>query len=181
MAPTPSPPPPPNSGTDPVPGSYTLTLDLGSGCQALPDVARTRTYTATIETRGEASYVVTLSGGTFLDGLICTFTGGLYAGLGCNQFLASHEGDLVRFNLVNNNDDAHGAHIVEQVPPGTWLEIIGTASGRLEGTTILEATTIEASGSNSVWYCPVASGYPFPCSSFIGCASNDMRLTFRRR
>src|SRR5688572_29344755 len=111
-------PPVPVTGAtdDPLVGRYGLTLDLGSECAAIPDEARVRRYTATIAAKPEGGYVVTLSGSTFLSGLICTFT---VTGLDCNQFPASRNGDLVEFDLVNNNDDGHGGHIVEQLPSGT--------------------------------------------------------------
>jgi hypothetical protein len=172
--PPPAPPPPPggNATDDRLVGRYTLTLDLGSECGAIPDAARVRRYTATIDPDRQLGYVVTLSDASFLAGLICTFT---VTGLGCNQFPASRNGDLVEFDLVNNNDDGHGGHIVEQLSSGTWIEIIGKAAGQLS------AQTIEATGSSSVWYCPSPSGYPFPCFSHTGCRSTDTRLTFTRR
>ncbi len=177
LAPTPptaAPPPgpPPASITDEVTGDYTLTLDLGSGCAILPESERTRTYTATITSPREANYVVTLTSGNFLSGVICT---AYAAGLGCHQFQGSRDGARVRFDLANNNDDAHGGHIVERLPSGTWVEIIGNAAGQVEGS------TIDAAGSITVWYCRTSQAYPFPCSDFAGCSSTDMKLRFTRR
>jgi hypothetical protein len=48
------------------------------------------------------------------------------------------------FDLAN--DEWHGGHIVEQLGNGTWLELIGKASGSMRDG------TLEASGSGSVWY-----------------------------
>ena len=151
-APAPSPPPPPpESSSDPIVGRYTLTVT--HGCDAVPVTAKTRTYVASINTGADTGFVVTLSEATFLEGPICTATG---SGLGCHQFLASRAEDLVRFDLTNA-DDWHGGYITEAVPPGTWLEVSGSATGRLQ------KGTITATGRGSVWYCPTNAQYPFPC------------------
>ena len=173
-SPTPNPPEPspPLPSTDPIVGRYTLDLTLGPACESLPEAARTRRYAASIDPAGGTGFVVTLTEASFLGGLICTFAP---SGLGCNQFLASRREDVIRFDLINENDDGHGGHIVEQIPPGTWMEVIGSATGRLQDG------AITATGSASVWYCPTNAGYPFPCSSYVGCGSDDLRLTFTRR
>jgi hypothetical protein len=165
---------PPRTGAsdNSLAGSYALTLEIGSGCAALPSAERTRRYTAAIDRSGER-YVVTLGGATFLTGPICTGGGSHYAGIGCQQFFASQDGDTARFFLENNNDDAHGGHIVEQSPSGAWLEVIGEAGGRLD------PSSIEASGVGTVWYCPTRSSYPFPCERYVFCTA-DMRLTLKR-
>ena len=111
---------------------YTLTLHIGSGCAVVPEAERTRKYTATIDYAGGGRYVVTLSDGTFLTGPICTAGSRHFSGIGCGQFFASEDIDTVQFFLENNNDEAHGGHIVEQLASGTWLEIIGYAGGKLE-------------------------------------------------
>ena len=124
-APANPPSPTPTPTDDRLVGSYKLPLNVGSGCGAILDAARVRQYTATINATGDAAYVVTVSDATFLTGLIYTAT---VTRLGCDQFLASRKDDMIEFNLVNNNDDGHGGHIVEQLPSGTWIEIIGTAT-----------------------------------------------------
>jgi hypothetical protein len=83
----------------------------------------------------------------------------------------------VKFLLGNNNDEAHGGHIVEQLASGAWLEITGEASGPVDS---YPPTAVDASGNSQVWYCPTPSGYPFPCSRFEGCSSG-LRLTLIRR
>ena len=158
--PAPSPPAPPPVVSDPLVGRYTLTVT--HGCDAVPVAARTRTYAASINTGAHSGFVVTLSEATFLEGPICTSTG---SGLGCHQFLASRAEDHVRFDLTNA-DDWHGGYITERVAPlGTWLEVTGSATGRLQ------KATIEATGSGSVWYCPTNTGYPFPCNPYVACQS----------
>ncbi len=175
VLPTPPPRSPSNSA---LAGSYTMTLDIGSGCDVIPAAERTRTYTASIEHDGERN-VVTLSDASFLSGLICTVGSRHFSGIGCHQFFASEDADTtVHFFLENNNDEAHGGHIVEQLSSGTWLEIMGQVAGRLDP---LDPSSIEASGTSSVWYCRTPSAYPFPCSSFVGCHSTDMRLRLMRR
>jgi hypothetical protein len=76
------------------------------------------------------------------------------------------------FDLAN--DEWHGGHIVEQLGNGTWLELIGKASGSMRDG------TLEASGSGSVWYCGQRVSYPYPCFAAT-CRTDDMRLTFTRR
>lgn len=171
----PATPVPPQPAPEPTPGEsiaglYALDLSLGGNCAGLPDVARQRTYGATIAPAG-AHYVVTLSDASFLSGLICTFAP---SKLGCDQFLASRVGDQVRFDLINENDDGHGGHIVEFIAPTTWIEVIGTATGEMKDG------SITAAGTASVWYCRDRAGYPFPCGSFGGCQS-DLLMKFTRK
>jgi hypothetical protein len=165
-------PPLPGAPTDSIVGRYKLDLSVGPECGSVPEAARNRTYTATIDSAGATNYVVTLSEASFLNGPICTAAP---SRLGCHQFQASRTGDILRFDLINENDDGHGGHIVEQVPPGTWMELIGSGTGRLG-----EEGTITATGSANVWYCPTVSGYPFPCRSHVGCGSSGLRLTLTR-
>jgi hypothetical protein len=154
----------------PLVGSYVVTLQLGSTCTAVPEADRTRKYAASIAYTGSGPYIVTLTGATFLTGLICTAG----SGLGCDQFFASDDLGTVRFSLENNNDVAHGGHIVEQLASGAWLEIIGDARG------VFDASRVEASGTASVWYCPDPLGYPFPCRAFAACSA-DLHLTLTRK
>jgi hypothetical protein len=171
----PTPPPSSPSGNS-LAGSYTLTVDIGSGCAVIPEAERIRRYSAVIDGKGEGRYVVTLGDATFLAGSICAGGSGRLSENGCQQFFASQDGDTVEFLLANENDDTHAGHIVELSSSGAWLEIIGNAGGRFG------ASSIEASGTSSVWYCRSnPSAYPFPCSSFVGCGSTDMRLTLTRR
>jgi hypothetical protein len=164
---------PPSSGSgDSIAGHYTLNITVGPGCNVLPEIARNRTYAASIDRAGDTAYVVTLSEASFLKGSICTAAP---SRLDCNQFAVSRTGDVLRFDLINENDDGHGGHIVEQIPPGTWLELIGSATGGIQGG------SITAAGSAIVWYCPTVMGYPFPCRSFVSCQFDDLRLTFTRK
>ena len=164
--------PPPEPSTDPIVGRYRLDLAVGGDCVAVPEAARNRTYTADITSRGGPNFVVTLSDASFLSGPICSFAP---SGLDCNQFLMSRRDDRLQFDLINENDDGHGGHIVEAVPSAGWIEVIGSASGDMTGG------TIAATGSASVWYCPSRAGYPFPCADYTGCKSENLRLTFVRR
>jgi len=185
QAPTPFVPPAasaPPSGllnpSHPLAGRYTLTLDIGSQCAALPEAEKTRTYSAAIDYASDGRYVVTLGNATFLTGPICTSGSRHFSGIGCNQFFASEAIDTINLFLENNNDEAHGGHIVEQLSSGTWMEVIGSASGRISSYPL---SSVEASGTGTVWYCRTPSGYPFPCSSVASCGSTDLRLTLTRR
>ena len=178
LPPVASNPPPPRPSTPPptgsaIVGSYAMTLMLGPSCSAVPEAQRVRRYSAHIDPVGSGRYVVTLSGSTFLSGLICAGGSGRFAGVGCNQFFASEDIDTMSVFLENNNDEAHGGHIVEQTAAGTWLEIIGSATGTVD------PTRIELRGPASVWYCATPAGYPFPCRSFSGCKT-EMQVTLTR-
>ncbi len=185
MGPTPSipsgtvsPPPGPTgpvSSTHPLSGVYDLTLTLGDDCTAVPEVERTRRYTASIAYTTGGRYVVTLSSGRFLSGPICTGGSGVFAGLGCDQFIASEDIDMANFFLENNNDEAHGGHIVEQLASGTWIEVIGNATGPYD------LRSARAAGSGVAWYCPRAASYPFPCQGSQSCQTSDLRLSLVRR
>ena len=155
-------PPAPTSSTDPIIGQYALTLRVGSECAAIPDVARNRNYTATIDAGSTGSYVVTLSDAVFLRD-------DYYCGSTCNKFLASRDGDSVRFDTYSK-DDFSG--FWEAIPPGMWLQVQANGVGRFDGSTIV------ASLAGPLWYCP---GQSISCSGFVSCSSNDMRFTFTRR
>jgi len=158
-----------------VSGPYTLTLDIGSGCAVVPQEERIRKYTARIDDKASGIKVVTLSDANFLTGLICTGGSQRFSGIGCNQFFASEDIDTMQFSLENNNDEAHGGHIVERLSSGGWVEIIGSAAGNLA------LSSMEASGTSSVWYCPTSLTYPFPCKNPVSCRSPDMRLTLTQK
>jgi hypothetical protein len=160
-------------------GSYTLTLQIDASC-AIPEAERTRTYDARIEGNTNpayAGYVVTLTGAPFWSSPLCTTFSGRYAGMGCNQFFASEDIDWVGFSLENNNDEAHGAHIVEHTAGG-WLHIIGSTGGRISSYSFMETA-----GTGTIWYCPTASDFPLACSQsqYVSCQSTDLHLTLRRK
>ena len=173
LAPSPTPAPPaPLPSSNPLVGSYAMTIELARSC-SVPEEAWLRQYAASIAERGP-DLLVTLGAATFLEGPICTAGPGRAAGVRCNQFFASSDSGTAHFALENHNDDAHGSHIVERLPSGTWVEIIGDASGAFTPG----SSTITAQGRASVWYCPQAAGYPFPCSNPTGCqAEMEIRLT----
>jgi hypothetical protein len=173
--PNPVPTPSPSPVNHPFDGTYALTIEIGSSCTAVPESERTRAYTARFDRVGDGSYVVTLSDANFLTGPICDFGSGRFAGIGCHQFFAHEDGPQMQFVLANNNDEAHGGHIVEQTASGTWLEIIGEAVGARN------PLSMDAAGRGSVWRCPESRGYPFPCSSFVFCDSAELRLRLTRR
>ena len=166
-------------------GGYSLTVTAGSACTTLPEVVRTRTYAADIESRGTNQYVITLSNARFLADeqigerafiLHCSSS----YGLGCNQFTASRESDDLRFRLASNderfNDEfaGYGGMIVELLPPDdTRLGISGTGLGRLDGT------SIQASFNGRVWSCPAKyTSFDAECAS---CDGTDVVMAFTRR
>lgn len=171
--PAPAPTPPPADHR--FAGTYTLTITIGPGCSAVPEPERLRTYTARFDPVADGSYVISLSDSAFLTGPICDLGSGRFAGIGCHQFFAYDDADRMQFVLANNNDEAHGGHIVEQTAFGTWLEIIGEAVGSRD------PVSMEAAGQGSVWRCPESRSYPFPCASFVSCRPAELRLKLTRR
>jgi hypothetical protein len=171
----PAPAPIPAPASHPFAGTYAATLTIGSSCTAVPEAERTRAYTARFDRASEGSYVVSLTDATFLTGSICDAGSGRFAGIGCHQFFAHEDAGQMQFVLANNNDEAHGGHIVEQTQAGTWLEIIGEAVGARD------PASMEAAGSGLVWRCGESRGYPFPCSSYDSCNSTELRLTLTRK
>ena len=90
-----------------------------------------RRYGATVSASGRPSEsIVTVDGSTFLEGLICTSGSGRFENMGCDQFFLFDEGASRRFSLENNNDEAHGGHLVERMR-SAWMEIIGEAGGAI--------------------------------------------------
>lgn len=166
-------PPPIEPGEDSLEGRYKLTLEIDASCAFLRPDQRVRHYGATVAPSGRpGEYVVTLDGSTFLTGPVCTGGSGRYEGIGCDQFFLFQDGGEVRFSLENNNDEAHGGHVVERTSLGTWMEIIGQARGAIDGG------NLEASGEGILWYCPTPSGYPFPCSAYMSCRPGlSLKLT----
>jgi hypothetical protein len=165
---TPTPVPKPSS--DPLAGLYTLALSVGPECAAVPEVARTRTYSAAIEPDGPGGYLVTLGDAVFLNGPVCTAS----AGLGCNQFRATRGTSGALDIDLTAEGEWHGGGIVEQIPPGTWIEINAAGEGPVDGL------TIRATLTGSVWYCASERSYPFPCVA-TSCRTDRMHLTLTRR
>jgi hypothetical protein len=168
VAPPPAAPPP----QDALTGPYTLRLSAGPECVAIPDIARNRTYSASIAATGADSYLVTLSDAFLLR--ICDSSA--VSGLCSNQFHLSRDGNGLRFQLEDEGDDSsHGGNIVEQIPPGTWLDVSGSGPGRIDDS------GIDATLNGAVWYCPAVMAYPFPCSAYVFCKTSNLELTFTRR
>jgi len=167
------------NANDTLDGAYTLTLQIGSSCSAIPDSEKTRVYQASIgqvANRTDLGHVVTLTGAHFLTGPICTSASGRFAGIGCDQFFASEDIDWIGFFLQINNDQTHGGHIVEQTSSGGWLEISGRAEGALNSH-----SSIDASGRVDVWVCLTSSDYPYPCPEYRVCPSTDLHLRLDRK
>jgi hypothetical protein len=151
-------------------GAYTLTLELGGQCP-IPEQAKTRMYSAIIEAIGQR-HVVTLNDATFAQG--CG-TNRLAPGLGCNQFFAASDGDALTFWMADYDDwGGEGGQITERLADGTWLSIIGTASGRIDGS------ILQAAGAAQVFYCPVSQESSWTCAKTY-CPRDEFRLSFSRR
>lgn len=167
-----APPPAPPPAQDALTGPYTLRLSAGPECAAIPEIARNRTYSANIAATGADSYMVTLSDAVLLR--ICDSSA--VSGLCSNEFRMSRDGDGLRFQLLDEGDDSsHGGNIVEQIPPGTWLDVDGSGPGRIDDS------GIHATLNGGLWYCPVVMAYPFPCSAHVFCNTSNLQLTFTRR
>jgi len=167
----------PSSTTDPIVGRYTLEIVAGAGsglrCEAVPEYAKRRTYTADIDDLG-GSYAVKLYDATFLrDGprvrYGCTDRR-LPPGGVCHQFLMMREGNLTVSVTITPEDEWRGSEIWEVLPDGYLLAIYGRASGSAGNG------RIEASGSGGVWY-----GNGIPAPNFAACSEGDLHLNFTRR
>jgi hypothetical protein len=157
---------PPASSTDRIVGQYGLTLSVGSECAAVPEFARDRSYTATINSSTTGGYVITLSDAFFLQDPICGASGV------CNEFVATREADAMGFQATSKDDESDAGEIWELIPPGMWLQVRGSAVGQIQGS------RIDASLDGGLWYCP---GQAIPCRSFVACHSSNMKLVFTRR
>ena len=51
--------------------------------------------------------------------------------MGCHQFFAFQDIDIAWVALENNNDEAHGGHIVERLGSGRMDEVTGTGDRSL--------------------------------------------------
>jgi hypothetical protein len=153
-----------------------LTLEIGGEC-AIPKDAKTRTYTAVIDAfadpRLTANHVITLSDATFASG--CG-TNGLAPGLGCNQFFAETDRNSLTV-FMSDLDYGEGGQITERLQDGTWLHIVGHASGQFEGS------IVNASGSAQLFYCPVSkvSAWEECAIRTTFCETGEFRLRFSRQ
>jgi hypothetical protein len=65
-APTPNPaPPPPANPAQALAGSYTLTIDIAESCAELPEAARRRTYSATLDQTPYGYFTIRVVGGGY--------------------------------------------------------------------------------------------------------------------
>jgi hypothetical protein len=171
-----APDPPPSSPMDPIVHRYALDLSIGSGagCESVAEDARHRTYVADIHSTGGANYVVRLYEAAFLSGLTCFDRRLPQSGTPtCHQFLASQSEDSLFFDILGPEvDDFNGNLIYEQLPDGKWIEIHGSATGRLHNGTI----AAKGSGTLSYW-----QGFPGLGSTYSLCRSDDFGLTFTPR
>jgi hypothetical protein len=156
-------------------GLYTLTLDVVGECSAIPEAAKRRTFTASIESfedpRLTADYVVTLSDATFASS--CG-TNALAPGLLCNQFFAQNDGGAFSVNM-SDYEWGEGGQITERLADGTWLYVTAFVSGRFEGS------TLDTSGSGDVTHCPASQPSPWGCQTITRSCRTDFRLRFTMR
>ena len=153
-APPEPPPAPPVPSTDPndrLNGTYSLTADLGASCRSLLGEEATRRYEATIAPRAGGGYVVTLTR-VGLPGRIRSATG------------------TTCWDAINSLPPVRGTRSSSTLPTTTTTSTaatswsrqrlvrgsrsIGKARGRFDN-----GSTIDASGTSSVWYCSSASEF----------------------
>jgi hypothetical protein len=160
-----------------IAGEYTLTLTADSTCTpptwesplgwGLPDVARTRTYAATIaRTDRSTSFQGTLTGATFVGRF--------------NTFFVNVASDFASFSF----DDFCSPSIVEALGDSGYLAIDAEARGSVGAS----GTTIPLDGYFQ--YCPPGKalmfGNGYQCSTVtpvtsVTCVSRNHRLTLTRR
>jgi hypothetical protein len=133
--PAPAPAPP---GLVDLRGDYTLTFEVGGGCEEVPKELRTRTYEATVAysySFGSSDWFTAyLSGAKFYDG----------------QSPASIEvtGTSLFLDLLDNA-------IVEQPSPDSYLATVGAGLASVQPT---ELSTVSGSFSGWFRYCTATSG-----------------------
>jgi hypothetical protein len=175
----PAPASPPVAPTDPLVGRYTLEIDAGarSGerCDLVPDAATRRTFTADVHRLESGHAVVRLYDAKFLAdspsvGYGCLGLGTPTAGFEpCHQFSLAGDPEALVANMTAP-DDWRDNEIWEAMPNGYLLQIHGQATGRaVDGR-------LEMVGTGGLWY-----GNGLPASTFSGCRSDALRLTFTRR
>jgi hypothetical protein len=152
-----------------IAGEYVLTLAANSACSNLPDVARTRSYTATI-TGGQSSFFFArLSGARFLPAISCP--GPAPPSCTYNQFGIGMAGDYASI----------GGGIVEQLSETTYLVVSGGAQGSFG------PTGITAPLGGLFLYCPsepylIDQGtWACPANAGAECDSQNHQLTLVRR
>ena len=75
---------------------------------------------------------------------------------------------------MSDYDWGEGGQITERLADGTWVGIVGHASGKFEGS------LLHASGAAQVFYCPVSQESAWGCATRF-CATDEFRLRFSRR
>lgn len=134
----------PEPSTDPNVGRYTLDMTIFATCPGIPGAAKARRYTADIDAYAGsgADYVVRLYDARFGYGQMCLDYRFPQPGVSvnvCNQIMASRTDDSLRLDLPQGDDDSsRGTYILEELvaPTPTWLEVQGSATGRLQNGTI---------------------------------------------
>jgi hypothetical protein len=170
---------PADSGSDSIVGRYTLEIvshaSSGLRCEATPEHAKRRTYTADIDAFRDY-HAVRLYDAIFLKdssrvGFGCTDTRLEMAGV-CHQFILRRDGnERVSIEMAPvPEDEWRGAEIWEALLPETrLLALAGRADGMIYGS------SIAATGPGSVWY-----GNGLPASDYSAC-NGEMSWTFRRQ
>ena len=155
-----------------ITGDYILTFIADSACSALPEDARTRTYTATVAP-------ASLSVGPANSWFDVTLTGSTVVARN-NSFMLGVAGDYAAADL----GDLHGsAGLVEQIAPNTYL----TLSGSIR-TSLIDGSTISASLDGAVDRCELTTewGSRYNCSvggpvAHVQCNSQNHQLILKRR
>jgi hypothetical protein len=146
-------------------GEYFASFTADGACTELPDIARTRTYTATV-TRASWSpspnqYQAILSGATF------------YPSTSNDRFVIGVAGTFAQFEI-----DFDGIGIAEEISPSTFVSIVGSGGTRVTGPQIV----VPLDG----WfeYCPGPGAGPgfYRCAvTPVMCRSTNHRLTLTPR
>jgi hypothetical protein len=150
-------------------GEYTLELIADSTCEALPPLARRRTYYASIwSTSGPADshFTIRLSGAAFPENN--------------NSLSAVVATEFIRFFVFPgryDNDEARP--IVEALTPDTFLTFVGGAQAIANPLD----RVISARFNGLIGYCPATPSTPyFECPGrFVSCQSSSHQLILTRR
>jgi hypothetical protein len=150
-------------------GVFSLTLTADAACTDLPDVTRTRTYTATIAPVPSST--------TFLASLSDTRFFSTY-----NSFGVYTAGDFALAGIwrTDRGQSSSTAGIVEQLRETTYVAIEGSGSGSFGAS----GFTVPFHGAFE--YCPsepvlISDLYSCPATARVRCQSDNHQLTLARR
>jgi carboxypeptidase family protein len=154
-------------------GTYTATFMADSSCSQLPNLARSRTYTARAvpATPNRTRFEITLSDASFLE----SDTVGP-----ANRFFVDVANDFAMFHVYSGFSGSVDLPVVEELVPAQYVAFAGTARSSVGKSDVI----ITAPLNGSISYCasptpPTVEDFTCPVAK-IECRSPTHRLIIRR-